>query len=380
MNISNELLFVESKTARDEGLTELKSQHSEELVLNKVKALVFAVWNGVSRLTRQQLSDFYEVPLPTIDSNYKNHKDEFDIDDVKPFKGKDLKALKGILPLSPNSPEEVIYTPAGALRMGFILRDSQVAKTVRTIAIRFIQGLGQQVSNETVLQGLIQAHPILSSFTEGSRVKISAPFSRYWEKMKTTLSKNYPTGGIVDMSKDDIRKQIQYLSGYTDFFKLQGKKELAYELSSNIRAKYPDLITDIFNSQNGDDFIKSAIMFQFDDLIIDAPYVETCVGRGYIQIAKEYLKLDVAYLIFVAPFGATSYAEDYIRKHLVSEYRGYVGVLTVKDLADFLCIQALSTRKLGIVKGELTSEFKKMSTYSFPEPPEMYEQLKIEGI
>jgi hypothetical protein len=66
--------------------------------------------------------------------------------------------------------------------------------------------------------------------------------------------------------------------------------------------------------------------------------------------------------------------------HLVSDYRGYVGVLTVKDLADFLYIQAISTRKLGLVKGELVSEFKKMTTYSFPEPPEMYEQLEIEGI
>nr|AAA25514.1 ORF [Nostoc sp.] len=150
MDLSDALL-CESKTARTQGLTQIKSQHSEEQILNKVKALFFAVWNDVGRLSREQLATFYDVPLATIDSNYKNHKDEFEIDGVKPFKGKDLKQLKGILPLSPNSPEEVIYTPAGALRMGFILRDSPVAKTVRTAAIRFIQGVGSSLPNEVLL-------------------------------------------------------------------------------------------------------------------------------------------------------------------------------------------------------------------------------------
>ncbi len=381
MNISNELLFVESKDARNQGLTELKAQHLEESVLNKVKVLVFAVLNGVGRITRQQLADFYEVSVETIDSNYERHKDEFEIDGVEVLRGNALKDGKRIMRLPSKSSQETIYTPAGVLRMGFILRESQVAKAVRTAVIVIVQNVGQQQMNsELVLQGLVQTYPIISSFVEGSKVKISAPFSRYWEKMKASLSRNYPNGGIPDMTKDDIRKNIQFLSGYTDFFKLQGKKELTYELSSSIRAKYPDLITDIFSFQNGNNIIKSTVMFQFDNLIIDVDYVESCIGRGYIQIAKESLKIDNAYLIFVAPFGATSYAEDYIRKRLVSDYKGYVGVLTVKDLADFLHIQALSNRKLGTLKGGISTDFKKLSTYSFPEPPEIYEQLQIDGI
>jgi DNA replication protein DnaC len=97
MNISNELLFVESKTARDQGLTELKAQHLEELVLNKVKALVFAVWKAVGRISRQQLADFYEVSIDSIDKNYQRHKDEFDIDGVEVLRGKDLKEVRDIL-------------------------------------------------------------------------------------------------------------------------------------------------------------------------------------------------------------------------------------------------------------------------------------------
>ncbi len=360
MNISDELLFVESKTARDQGLTQLKVQYSEELVLNKVKVLVFAVWKAVGRISRQQLADFYEVSVDSIDKNYQRHRDEFDIDGVEVLRGRDLREVRDILSLTSSSPQETVYTPAGALRMGFILRDSQVAKAVRTAVIVIVQNIGKQVSSEAVLKGFTQAYPIISPLVESNKVKISAPFSNYWEKMKVTLLRNYPNGGIPDMGKDDIRKNIQFLSGYTDFFKLQGKKELTFELSSSIRARYPDLITDIFSYQDGDNIIKSIIMFQFDNLIIDADYVENCIGRGYIQVAKESLQIDSAYLIFVAPFGATSYAEDYIRRRLVSDYKGYVGVLTVKDLADFLYAQASSNRKLGTVKGAISSDFKKI--------------------
>lgn len=377
MNLSDALL-CESKTARDQGLTELKSQSSEEQVLGKVKSLFFALWNGSNRTTREQVADFYEVPVTTIDSNYQNHRDEFEVDGVKSFKNKDLKELKGILPLSQNATQAVVYNPAGVLRMGFILRDSQVAKTVRTVAIQFIQGVGQRLNNEALFQQLTQSRSLLNSFAEGQKIKISAPLARYWDKMKTTLSRNYPQGGIPDFSKDDIRKKIQFLSTYTDELKLQGVRELRYEIANEFRGKYPDLVSDVFSFETDFGIKRSVIMFQFDKLIIDVDYVEECIGRGYLQIAKEALKVDNAYLIFVAPFGATSYAEDYIRKRLLSEYQGCLGVLTVKDLATLLYNYAVASRNLGTVKGEITSEFKPLLTYPFPDPPLIGDQLELD--
>lgn len=145
MEFSDEFL-VESKSAREQGLAKLKAQRSEEEILNKVKALFFAVWQGVGRISRQQLADFYEVPVSTIDSNYQRNKDEFDSDGVEVLSGAALREVRRIMRLTSSTPKETIYTSAGALRMGFILRDSEVAKTVRTAAIRFIQGAGQQQS------------------------------------------------------------------------------------------------------------------------------------------------------------------------------------------------------------------------------------------
>ena len=125
-------LSEESKNIRDESITQLRSQANEEQVLNKVKALMFAVWEGKSRVTRRQLAEFYKVPVATIDSNHNRHKDEFERDGVEVVANKRLQDVRRILHLTSKSPKETIYTAAGALRMGFILRDSEVAKEVRS--------------------------------------------------------------------------------------------------------------------------------------------------------------------------------------------------------------------------------------------------------
>lgn len=376
MDFSDDFL-VESKTARDEGLAKLKAQHSEERILNKVKSLFFAVWQGVGRTTRQQLADFYEVPIATVDSNYKRNKDEFDSDGVEVLRGERLREARGIMPLASSTAQETVYTPAGALRMGFILRDSEVAKMVRTAAIRFIQGVGQQVSGQIVLQSLINSHPSLSHLVQGSSLKVSAPYSSCWDKMKSSLRKKYSTGGIPGMSSDDIRKAVQFCSTYTDRFKLQGIKELNRQVAGQPRGQYPGLISDVIPFEANGETGTVVLMFQFQDLIIDMDYVQECVGRGYIQTAKSDLGVDRACLIFVSPFGATSYAEDYISRYLVNGYKGYVGVLMVKELADILYDQAWHARTLGTAKGEVTKEFSNLRTYEFPDRPPLYDQLSI---
>ena len=376
MELSNDFL-IESKSVRDESIAELKMQYSEEQVLNKIKVLFFAVWQDVGRVSRQQLADFYEVSVSTIDSNYQRNKEEFESDGVKVLRGGSLKDVRRIMRLTSKSPQETIYTPAGALRMGFILRDSKVAKEVRTNAIRFIQGVGQQLSNQVVLQGITDFYPSLSYLVQGNIVKISSPYSPYWDKMRSTLKKQYSTGGIPGKSLDDLRKTFQFCSGYTDYLKLQGSKEIKIEVAGLDRAKYPHLITDILNIEINNENKKFVFMFQFQDLVIDMNYVQECIGRSYIQIAKRDLSLDFAYLIFVAPFGATSYAEDYIRRYLPSDCFGCVGVLTVKELADILYNQALNSRNLGTIKGQITKEFASLRNYLFPQPPAIYDQLNL---
>jgi len=207
--------------------------------------------------------------------------------------------------------------------------------------------------------------------------------------MKPTLRKNYPQGGvtykdsngdIIGRKNDEVRKDIQFLASYTDNFKLQGIKELPYELASDIRVRLPSLTSDILSFDVANGSGSAVIMFQFDSVIVDAPYVEDCVARGYIQLAKEVWKVDQAYLFLVAPFGATSYAESYIKTRLPIEHQGCVAVLTVKELAEFLYFQAMATRrdkKHPAAKGELTAEFNILLNYPFPIIPKIFDQPSL---
>ena len=76
--------------------------------------------------------------------------------------------------------------------------------------------------------------------------------------------------------------------------------------------------------------------------------------------------------------GRLHYAEDYIYRYVPESYRGYVGVLTVKELADALYTQAWEARQLGTAKGEITKEFKELTDYDFPDPPQMYDQQELQ--
>lgn len=376
MNFTADVL-IESQSARSQGLEKFKAQQSEERILKKVKLLMFAVWKGVGRVSRHQLADFYEVSVETIDKNHQRHKSEFDLDGVEVLRGEALRDVRDIMSLTSRSPAETIYTAAGALRMGFILRDSPVAKEVRSAAIRFIQGVGGDVSPGLILGQLSASYPVLSQVREGNRLRVSAPYAPYWDKMKSTFKRNHPNGGIPGMSFEDIRRKLQLCSAYTDNFKLQGIKELQRTIAGETRGQYPHLISDTVTFEVNQESGTAIFMFQVADLIWDLSELQECLGRDYITTAKSDLQIDRVYLIFLAPFGVTAPALDYIEKYLRPDYKGSVGALTVKELADSIHTQAWSTRQLGIAKGKITQEFSILQNYEFPEIPDVYEQLNI---
>lgn len=73
---------------------------------SQVKSLFFAQWQDVGRAARQQVADFYEVPVETINTNHKRYRDEFDLDGVQILSGQELKEVKFITNLTSSSPRE----------------------------------------------------------------------------------------------------------------------------------------------------------------------------------------------------------------------------------------------------------------------------------
>jgi hypothetical protein len=130
----NDLILLESVSARNEKLSSI-TQDAALDHLNKAKSLVMAMWQGTGVATTQQLADYYEVSEDTVQSAIKNNRDEFVSDGLKVVKGKELKDVVSLVDTTSKTPSLTIWTPRAALRLGMLLRDSEVAKQVRTLLL-----------------------------------------------------------------------------------------------------------------------------------------------------------------------------------------------------------------------------------------------------
>lgn len=122
----NELVLIESRTMRDQHV------YRDE-VLEKVKGIAFLTDNF--EVTLQMASDYYDVSFETIKSVIRRNREEFnEYGEMRVLKGKTLRDFKAQVQLEPElktAPALTLVNRRGLLRMGMLLTDSEVAKTVR---------------------------------------------------------------------------------------------------------------------------------------------------------------------------------------------------------------------------------------------------------
>ncbi|MEM4994951.1 hypothetical protein WKH56_20515 [Priestia sp. SB1] len=127
VNDSNEMVLIESKTMRDQHVF-------REDVLTKIKAI--PEMSNTMDVTIQMAANYYEVPLETVRSMVKRHRDEFnDYEEIRMLKGKALKEFKALVQNAPDiktAPSLQLLNRRGLLRLGMLLADSEVAKSVRS--------------------------------------------------------------------------------------------------------------------------------------------------------------------------------------------------------------------------------------------------------
>jgi hypothetical protein len=146
----NNLALTESKTLRNDKLQSLSNDQALDAI-NKAKSLVMAAWKGENLATVAQLAEFYEVPEETINKVYQRHKDELDEDGVRLLRGKALSDYQSVcnghlVQLKARSLK--VFTPKSALRLGMLLRDSEVAKSVRDVILYLAVDIVPQQSIE----------------------------------------------------------------------------------------------------------------------------------------------------------------------------------------------------------------------------------------
>jgi hypothetical protein len=368
MRLTEEML-VGSGDARSQGLSELEQSNRSEEILNKVKSLMFAVWDGKPRCSRKDLAEFYEVSPSTIDSNRQRYSDEFELDGVEVFDGERLKEVRRIMRLTSSSPKETIYTAAGSLRMGFILRDSEVAKAVRTMSIRVIQGIGSLLGSRDASLSLAESQPEIAEFVNSGQPKISAPVAPHYDAVQRQLSRNYQGGGIPGFSVERFKEVFALLASHTNNWKLQTDKQLKHRSTGTT---YPHLTSDPFPVKASGQTLQGVVLFHFCDPFVDYQDVNAADGtRRFVQAAKEMPGVDLAWLFLVSPFGATPKAISYIENELRSDSQGFVGVLLVSELATFLKDRAYQERDANVMKGKLSTKFQEygLMDYEIPDSP-----------
>jgi hypothetical protein len=138
---NNEQVLLESQAARSYQLAQIEDR-AEEL-LSKAKALHFNVWQGTGIATTEQVAEFYEVPIKTIEAILQRNREEFNSDGLKVLRGKELKSVTFTMQVTNKARNLTIWNPRATLRVGYLLRDSVIAKAVRTTSLDFIEQAAQ---------------------------------------------------------------------------------------------------------------------------------------------------------------------------------------------------------------------------------------------
>ncbi len=146
----NEIKTTNTNTLED--CKELRQKYIERVdVLDKVKKLLMIP--HLELMTMKQVAEYYEVNYDSIWKQYKRNCDEFESDGVKKYTFKEVNGL--IWTKCPNLKTTnyrggteiklddntklvipnvgiILFPKRAVLRMGMLLRDSKIAKEVRT--------------------------------------------------------------------------------------------------------------------------------------------------------------------------------------------------------------------------------------------------------
>lgn len=212
-NYTNES-FLESRSLRDNCIERLD-------ILNRVKALFLIP--EVNLMSTGMVAKFFDVPADTIRKEYQLNKDELDLDGVKAFSSKELQVAGNNFTLLPNGHSGVIvsatdgtkynlphtkttyFTPRSVMRMAMLLRDSKVAREVRTQLLNVVEHVApaERVTDIDKENELIIA-AVRADSTESRIAAISDLLhfkNRHIEKMQATIDTLLNEARYMDFGK-----------------------------------------------------------------------------------------------------------------------------------------------------------------------------------
>jgi hypothetical protein len=166
-----ELALVESKALREQHM-----DHAD--VLDKVKSLIFLP-DGVNATTEMAAS-YFEVGIEAIKSVVKDHLDEVEADGRRVVEGEELRSLKDLCGLDPRTRSLALFPRRALLRLGMLLRDSEIAKQVRTAILDREAGSSRMPVPRSFAQALRLAADLQEqNDAQRAALEVAAPKAAY---------------------------------------------------------------------------------------------------------------------------------------------------------------------------------------------------------
>ena len=119
----HESALLESKALRDSALERTE-------VLDKVKAL--SLLPDGMHVTTAMVAAYFEVGLEAIKSLVKDYRRELETNGYRLLTGEELRSFKDLSGIQSHTPSLAIYSRRAILNVAMLLRDSKVARQVRT--------------------------------------------------------------------------------------------------------------------------------------------------------------------------------------------------------------------------------------------------------
>ncbi len=311
MNLGDDAILIESRAARERQMAEMTNERAEDL-LRRAKAIVFVARQGEGIATTEQMAAFYEVPSSTVRSVIRegNHRDELNSDGLKTLRGRDLKDARAIIALPSDTSQALTWTPRAALRLGMFLRDSLVARQVRTLLIDIaVQSVeARQPQRELELQVELQ--------------RLRNDFQRMgWEIVQRTSPRML---AFIRGELPLVRTEIQYVERQTG-------KPIGTTTNGRI---LPQLVEDIGLKRNSDEdkervkkILKQRLGMNFE--------TGEGLGKGFMTATPVVIPEDryeeCLQVVAVELYGVDALAEWQYSQQLLPDYLEERGLLTSGD-------------------------------------------------
>lgn len=300
---NNEQTIMDYRQVREEYIDRVD-------VLDKVKNLLLIP--AMECMTMKQVADYYEVSVEAIKGTYKYHKEEFVTDGACKYRVSDIKNsigvkypnlkmdnIKGGMIIEIDENTKIVVPNVGVilfpkraiLRVGMLLRDSVIAKEVRTQLLNIVE-VAQEEKPEIITQEIQKEEDLLlnisKAFATGNVMKLMTAMQEYssykdrhikrLENDKKLLTAEILTISDRQMFNAVMRKlvytlHIDYPIAFGIFY-----KQLNYKYGINLKARgdrKPPYIRNV-REDEWDKVQKSIVAILEDNHINATEFLESC--------------------------------------------------------------------------------------------------------